>query len=494
MNRTCLAALALTCSIPAQVPHSEGPFAGVGAALSLQRSAATPTVAFKDVGFATTRRTFRSPSPTRPDFSFTRFVAGCPPISIVDVDAMSIGLDEVWANDYGQVVLDPASSECPWNALVFSVSASTGGAGSVIAAERDRDPADPKAGAQADLFSYILDVSCVPTEIAGVTQRAQDASELGLTPGDNIDALDLNMRLYELDDVILNELTARASPSVREPTFYFSVTAASAGAIPTAWLLGRRRSGATIFATTWSATSRRWSCPRVFLGPGELGLTTSDDITALCVDELRDKLLFGARPSPCVRDPLMYFDYGRGIGPVPYTTSTNGTLASVAASAGVLPGGTIDAACDVDPGFYIDQLGRTRARSSSFGSPQPVAFTLWPRNLEFSVFRDVGPSMRAFLTGWPRGFEEPGVAALFLVAPFSPTSPATSLEPLIPTLPLLVVPRVLGGPCGGPTEINLPIPPPLLEPTALELVPLGASFAGSIFEWGTAFPISFALP
>jgi hypothetical protein len=311
----------------------------------------------------------------------------------VQVDAMSMGEDFIWADAAGRIT--PTGGQ--WIALTFSVQAggSGGTATGVIATEEGRPD-----GAGADLFTFC--VGTLPPPLLSVTRRAIDSTEMDMfapnMPGD-IDALDLQLAAYTLD----SSITAALDPN---PVVYFSVTDATKGAVPLAWWAGSTMSGATVFRTEW--TGMMWTPPQPFATFGDLWLNPNDDVDALAiqclathVDVVFSTTVLGSVPSQVMVIRLA----GAGCGTTPPTPlkTSDGQPVEGQLGNGM---GNVDAVCLYDPSF-MQPGSPTDIWAYVTGTPIPVLrLTGAPRSLEASAWRTCPggwPSVSTFMTGFIGG-------------------------------------------------------------------------------------------
>ncbi len=401
--------------------------------------------------------------PGVPDFG--AFLAGVP----VDVDALSLGWDWVVSNSIGEAVIPPDQ----WGAITFTVTRTTAGAsGSLIAAavaEAD--------GAAADVFAYVIPGSNLPASFVGIPFRAQDWREIAPFaggPAPNLDAHDLYIALLYQENPGLAAL-------LPPPTIFFSVTAASAPAIPLAWTaVPALRSGATVFSSTWIPSTSTWSPPAVAFTPSFFGILPSEDLDALALDLVRGMALFStnrALPPPTgPRDPILFTLLGSGIHWI-YRLPGIGTPISAEVGLG-LGVDDIDGICSLDPGSAAQpsqirlpfQVG-TIAQALPTGLPTQLQASAWRRfdpilNQEFA---------ETWMTGWPPpGTPQPSLAIVG-ASVGGPLGPYTVLG-------IFVRPQPGNNFQGHPEKFRIAIPPAL----SLSGLPLH-------FLWGALSPATFDL-
>lgn len=371
-----------------------------------------------------------------PDFRIASIMKGVSPRP--DPDAMSIGVDWILADSNGYAVVPSGG----WGFISFSVTPATvGEPGSLVQAEAQGD------GAAADIFNWFVPNSPVPSGWSQEPIRAQNAAEIALggSPAD-VDAHDIFTALYLLDPMIAALLPA-------QPTFYFSVSTATLGRVPSAWWGGTTPSGATILQCTWDATARSWSTPRVFLEAGDLGLALSEDIDALAVDPLRVAMLFSTTTAS--RDPILVAlpKPGGGIKVLDYRLN-DGPKTRVSTRLGIRGKGDVDAICSYDPGRGPGQqvlaavLGRTVPRRLLPLAPEHGSISAFRRRLPAPG----GDAIETWLNGWPRpGRPAPSLAILGLSFPGRPSAPLVIVQGLVRN------PNPTGYP-GGPLGLRLPVP------------------------------------
>ena len=433
-----LAALATAMSATGQCRPSTGVFVATPIALSVAEdragSSAIDELLFKERGFLTVPPQPWTDTPGLPSFRMLPMfrLCGLRQGPFPDIDAMSIGEDWILADDVTGRVAVPSNR---WGGLVFSVTPGTAGRpGSVIAEERRAS-----GGAAADLFSWVLPGSALPTGLVGRTARAQDSSEidLGSRPPD-VDALDLFAPVW-------GQASGMRSTLIDPPQVFFSVSHATLDRVPAAWWANQPRSAATILTSTWSRRLQRWSCPQPWMSFRELRLQQSEDLDALAVDLRNQRLLFSTKSS--TRDPILFLYYGTDSGvAVPLTDPTGVPVSTVI---GLTEDDDIDAICAMDPSLRGSQTG---PNSSLFamGTPLPKMFGFPAAELQSSAFRGfdgVDEDICSFMSGWPSTGQGAG-QALFALSVGGGLLPV-ALHPRNPANPI----------CGDPLEHRLKIPP-----------------------------------
>ncbi|MEZ5962565.1 MAG: hypothetical protein R3F56_01850 [Planctomycetota bacterium] len=475
------------------VQLSQPPFAGGQFFLSLEDNGRLTGERLKCEGFSASAPVswpLPAPLPTTPDFdldrAFRRLLS--PSCSIPassplpDIDAISLGIDWVQADPDGFVAVNPNA----WGTLTFAVSRDAQGrAGSAVSLEA-RDPGGPGA----DLFSYVLRGSVMPSYLVGRTVRAQEAGEMGLTTDSQIDALDQMIPMYRTDPAMQSALGRLPA----NPTLYFSVTAATVNLVPTPWWGGIptvERTGGVIFQTTW--TGQQWGCVLPWRYPRQLGLSACEDIDALALEASRGVMLISTVAGGCVRrDQILFVDLNADAPtPVPYQTTTSGGDTPVSADAGLLGADDVRAICSLDPVTpRRNSTAPINVLRSTIATPTTsLTFPGIPRTLHGTMFLACHTGGAAELAtyglGWPREVEANGLVAAFLTVPGFAGAP-------VPLAVFARNPRPTF--CGDPQALKLPIPPHLrLQAPAvrIEISWLGLNSNSNAF--GQAHPLSIEL-
>ena len=300
---------------------------------------------------------------------------------LVDIDAMSLGLDLVFAKSTGEVDI-PSNA---WGALTISVDRDAQGApGSVI-----RNHAQSEQGAAAVIFSYVLEGShnVLPSSV-GVTQVAAVASDLNLWSGDpakksNIDSIDYLAPLLHDSPEIRSEVVAKL------PGIYFSLTETSAELVPDTWfenavITEADPSGASILFVPYIRSTNSWGWPMLVARYDHLGLAQDDELTALAFDSGRGQLLFSADKADAGVDdyPIMFAGWTGGtswtIAPYHYLDA-NGNREPVSDKIGLRKVDRVDVICALDPGGAAS----THAMRIAFGRQDDPH----PSSLYASAFR-----------------------------------------------------------------------------------------------------------
>lgn len=414
-HRSCflVSGLLLAVTLPAQ-NESGGFFHGVPAALSLESAAgvAGDSMLMKGHGFLQVAPP-AWPAGNGPIVDLARILANCGgtccggglcPGTGLDVDALSMGLDWILADDStGRIAFPPGVPR--WAAITFSVTRGSQGApGSRIRAESSTN------GAGADVFSWVLPGSAIPAPLVTRTERAHDSTEIDLSgvPNAELDALDHFLPLFGLE------------PGMRAlmpqlPTIFFSVSDATKTRVPCAWWGNTPPSGATILKVSLLPTGA-WGCPTPFKTFRDLALQQGEDLDALAVDLANQRILFSTKTAG--RDEILFLYCGTDSGtPVPYE-NPSGNPVSLEIGLGGSDG--VDAICAMDP--TLRQTGGPNPFHFFVGTPRPG---LMPRppflepapTLSASAFRNfVNGSTRldTWMVGWPATGQGQGVAAVFL--------------------------------------------------------------------------------
>ncbi|MCC6672975.1 MAG: hypothetical protein IT458_18060 [Planctomycetes bacterium] len=439
---------ALAAPLAAQVAGTvDSPLSGLPQGLSVDGatfSAGLPLdrtrVYAKPAGFQATAPVPPVPIAGRPDF---RVEALFPGLAVrPDLDAMSIGIDWISGDDVGHAFVLPGH----WAALTFSVTRGTlAAAGSRIALEVPRPD-----GAAGDVFCYVLPGGEIDAALQDQVSLAQDSPQIAIwSPGQpgNLDAHDLFLTLYGLDPAFLAFLPPN-------PTFYFSVTTASLGAVPPAWWAGTTPSGATILGTTWGGAA--WGPVSPFLTHAQLGLPAGADVDALAVDTLQARILFSTTTG--LPDPILF---GKLLGAaVAVSIYRMPSEQPVSKRIGLVLGDDVDAICALDPGSQNQLL-----RGFAIGTAQPPLLPFLPGRIAASAWRGFrapsGPTLlRTAMAGWPPAGQGPGLAALFV---------GFGSNPLM--VHAATLSRNPGNPFGGdPKVLDLPIPSHIvLQGVAIDL-------------------------
>lgn len=297
-----------------------------------------------------------------PDYRIASIV-GAATAAVIDVDAMSVGLDTIHADTRGVLIPPPPPR---WAAMTFSVTRATAGVFGPVRAE-----ATAVDGAAGDLFSW--HVRAGPRSgVADKVYLAQDSVDLLTNCSGrvgNIDAHDLHMAAAVS---AVGIATLYPSPAY----FYFSVTAATASAAPPSWWGPDGPSGATILQTTWTGSA--WSPVTPLYTWRQLGLDQHDDVDALAAMPQVPLTPYGSwilfSTTTGLPDPIMIYSPLPVVGPTPYLVQGRSGTEPVSRRLGLGAGGgdDVDAICVLDPGdighpFCSYQSG------SPFDDPYP-----WP--------------------------------------------------------------------------------------------------------------------
>ena len=346
-----------------------------------------------------------------PDLRAILSAAGAPPT--LDLDDFSTGRDELLIDANG--VLDVPPSQ--WSVWSFSLrDGAVGAPGSLI--ERQA----LAGGIGAAVFSYVLPGSGLPPELVGRTERSHSQQDLGLSSpgGIEVDGLDLPLVLG-IDQTLGLVGGAPAvepgfGPLVGTPAIYFTVSHATRDFVPGSWWGSTSRSGATILCVQPSSLGAGWGSPQVFLSYADLGLGQDEDIDALAIDTLNEKVMFSVVGN--LRDQFLFVDFSTDGGPpVPVTTPSG---ARISDEIGKAQNDDIDAVCALDPN--LESANLPAAGGDDFGSScgEPRTGLLGTPELSGSAFRRYdGATTRfeAWMVGWPAATgPAPSLAFAFLTS------------------------------------------------------------------------------
>ncbi len=374
-------------SVVAQQVQSIGPVARTAAGVSLAQGTTGPGTGLNHMDVGVRAQGDTNAGPAAWGLQFDPNLAA---LANLDLDAMSLGLDWVLSNQLGDAVVDPRS----WGAINFSVTPGTGGERESVIAMEDASP----TGAAADVFTYVLRGSNLPAEFVGRTMRSVNDAEMRVVrPGGgeaDIDALDL-----------LAGMMFRGND--RPGALFFSLTTNAAGAAPGNWWNGTLASGATILVTR--RANNAWTVPQPYITYAQLGLGVGEDVDAIGLDFLRNRLIFSTTSNN--RDSLLFHRVG-GNGHVVYRDPTTGTpVSSLIGLRPKNPPGIID---DVDGICLIDPGRRRLPVATPVDSP-----LVSPSDVSASAFlvpNSSGQDLVVYLTGWPvpTGTPGPGTASVWL--------------------------------------------------------------------------------
>jgi hypothetical protein len=424
--------------------ESRGPLAGAATAVLVDGGLPGSTDAETRVhrnGFTLAPTVALPPSSTQVDLRTVLQQWNAPPG--LDIDDISLGRDEVLADASGELLV-PSNA---WGLISFSLKqGATGAPGTRIA----REAALGNVGSA--LFSWVLPGSNYPPQLLGRTERSHSASELGLPPGAEVDAVDFPV-VFGRDQGTLTTIEPGFLTLIggTAQTIYFTVSSATANLVPAFWWgssTANLASGANILRVARTASSGAWGPPTVFRYWFQLGLQQADDIDGLAVDIANNKLLFS-----CVgtaRDQFLFVDMSAdGSAAVPLKKQ-DGT--PVSQSIGKGQNDDVDAICTLDP------IGPSQSTvpppgvppgGDDFGSScgAPSAGLLGVPSINATAFRrHVGGQtwFDSWMMGWPplTGVT-PGVAVLYMTVgndltlfPVGPiqlrnTNPAVPGDPLL---------------------------------------------------------------
>jgi hypothetical protein len=221
------------------------------------------------------------------------------------------------------------------------------------------------------------------------------------------------------------------------------------------WWGGTTPSAATILQMTWTPSTPgglpgAWSCPRVFKRFDDLGLRANEDLDALAVDLVNQRILFSTKTR--ARDELLFVYCGTDGAVTPKTLWNDATNDKVEYDVGLFGDDDLDGVCGIDPSVRASQSGAFNILH--FYAATPMATLLPPSNrLQASCFKinlATGPAIRSQLVGWP---PHTGVGAGWAACFFAPPN---MLGPLIPLLGEMrdVTPVF----CGDPRVMTLSVP------------------------------------
>jgi hypothetical protein len=158
-----------------------------------------------------------------------------------------------------------------------------------------------------------------------------------------------------------------------------------------------------------------WLAPQVWRRFADLGLAQSEDIDALAVDEVQDKVLYSCTGT--ARDQFLAADFGTDGGPPPpLTVSANGQ--PISTNVGKVQNDDVDAVCTLDP--TIGSIGGPPPGGDDFGSSvgSPRTGLLGVPSVHGSAFRRRTPGQTFFdtwMVGWPPSTGvTAGIALLFV--------------------------------------------------------------------------------
>ena len=445
--------LGLASTAAGQGQFSTGPLAFTPGSFSfdLQSSPGKQQLRMKRPGFKSSLVDFSAPA-GRPRYDlaadFSKLTGNNKPLGDVDVDAMSVGLDWVLADDDGNVRVFNQR----WGAITFGLRrGSKGMPRSTVRKESDRF---------SDLFYHIPKDSNLqdtpgprpgPSSMAGRTMRALDRSELRAgARRDEMDAVDLHMNLYRMHDRIFD----RVLPWVqRRPRFYFSVSRATAGNIPPGW--SPHKSGAVVFYREWVRFPGVWTAPKVFLDYRKLishPRAKDFDILAIAIDDRAQYMLLSIvdHNKKTYINPFLFLNFGTDA-PI---LVTYGGAEPVSKEAELEDTDTVDALCVLDP-THIGFTSGVHPIAYTMGTPmaQQQPWITTDGSASGSAFVDsCGKdrwTLHHFLSGWQPSGEGDGytlwsaqdsngqfsIPARRNANPQCPGSPEQRVFPCMPTAP-----------------------------------------------------------
>ncbi|MBK9385702.1 MAG: hypothetical protein IPN34_12905 [Planctomycetes bacterium] len=460
----------------------EGPLVGLPVTLTA-RSSSLPLsgrMLQKKSGYAPLADV--APPAGRPDLRHdVVFALGGPPGS-VEVDALSLGLDMVLADEAtGRSTLPPGA----WGAVLFSVDGVQGTPTEVI--RRELGAADGVAG---DIFTHMIPGSSLPSIYANRTTRAMDSTELGLYDAATatrgaVETIDGLAHLYELDADLVATL-----PS--QPTVYFSLDPSTVLAYAAApFWSGTLPSPGTILQRTWLGSS--WGPVSVFRAYDQLGLVIQDDIDALGVDEASCKLLFSittSSPSALNFSQLRLYawcldggtDYVGDYLVADGSATVASSMGTGESSTGLGPKTNVTSLCPEDPGRGWSLLPATQGNYLPFSTGQPLAplpIEGFPPRLSSSLFRTCTragtPAIMTAMVGWPspNTVRADGIAIFFIYLPGTAPYPILSVaRSSSPTWPL----------AGAPITLEFPLPDTTLLGVEIDGWWVAASLSGELAQ------------
>lgn len=396
-----------------------GPFLGAGMTYTVRLNTFDPGGTMIPASALHTKKPGFAPGaetsvPGRPVFTFDAMF-GPTVAPNIRVDAFSIGQDYLWVDPCrNDGIMGYPDGE--WLAVSLSARRPTSGVappsfGPLAVEDSDDD------GFAGDVWTYIGLASSIPGH-AGKMYRAIDAEELGMARSSagaqpDITGLDAHIEAYLLDDEFSNALPP--------PVVFFSVTDNTTSSVPTPWWNGETPSGALVFFTRWDPAMSRWSPPRPWIAPADLGLADTDDIDALAIDMRHEishnviHVVFSttqghAQPwGELAFVPVFLGPTDGPPTPVPFKDTDDTEVAEKPGT-----GARIDAVCGSDPGPFQDRSrrflwGTPDEPGATSGSP---AFVVRTADASISTMRSCwGPSgggragrIVSHLSGWPDGF------------------------------------------------------------------------------------------
>ncbi len=417
LSTTILLGAACTGAIAAQCDPSLSFLAGAPTGISLAENAAVPFdgshVYFTEVGLHTNPPAPWSSPPFTLNFNIRDEMVASGAANPPDINAHSLGQD--W------LLVDPTTARIDvpvdrWGVLNFSVTRTTVGApNSTVHAE-----AQSPDGPGADLFTYTLPGSTLPSELVDKVTRSHDSREIDVGTGlaqREVDALDQFMSLYTLDPALLTTLPIT-------PMYFFSVSAATVGQVPAFWWNGTPPSAATILMMQFTTPSAGWTPPSVFKTFAEIGLTQADDIDALAIDLANEQIVFSTT-NPTL-DPILFLDCSTDFAIPEPLKDPIGT--PVKTKIGLLEGDDVDAVCGIDPSVRAGSLTNLNAWYYFCGTPTaPVIPAPANPTVQASAFKrqNLGtPQLVTQLVGWPT---QTGVGPGIALCTFSPPGMASPL-------------------------------------------------------------------
>ena len=426
---TFLTLLALSGSPSAapQVSVGGGPFSALANGISLGTGSGPDHLRIKAVGDQSVFPPPAQPPPSPltvqavPDYSYAAMF-GAWGVDAVEIDALSTGNDLVFLHLDGRIDLNNR-----WVALPLTLTHDS----------PVNDPGNPihgQAEPGAHLLTHVVAGSAgIFAGLGGLTMLAQDPTAMGFGSAEEapeIDAMDFAVPLLSM-----NQGSSGSVLLVNGLELFFSVTRASAGALPASFFGGAPASGATILKIAWEQDplgNWGWSDPQPVAVPSELRLSAGDEVDALGINAMTGSLIFSTERRPgstlaqlrtLVRDPQggahvndLKYPGGGAVGPKLKLTIED----------------DIDSICGLDPepGAYSYWLGTPADHG-------PPANSL---SLSLAAGRDPASFLDSVVlqvSGWGSATPSDGIvfveAGLFdPSAPFGPTNPQFTLLDTFP--------------------------------------------------------------
>ncbi|MBL8749702.1 MAG: hypothetical protein JNK78_11120 [Planctomycetes bacterium] len=477
----------LTGTVGAQV-GSRGVLAGAPAAVLVDGGISPGADAETRVhrnGFSLAPTIAFPATPSAPDLAAILAANGAP--AGLDVDDISTGRDDVLFDGNGVMTVEPSS----WAAMSFSLRV---GATGVVGSGSQGPSRIAQQAAAGDigttLFSWIFPGSSLPAQLVGVVERSHSRAELGLPVGTNeVDGLDVPLVLG-LDQAALGQVEPNFGALIANPqAIYFTVSHATRDLVPVSWQLygpsTTLSSGATIYRVLRSTPLGSWTPPHVFRPYWAMGLSRDEDIDALAVDIVRQKMLYSMVGT--TRDQFLVHDLSTDGIPVPRDALLPDGTTKVSQSIGKAQNDDVDAVCTLDP--TIGSIGSPPPAGDDFGwsCGTPRQGLLGTPAIHASAFRrrEAGATWYdSWMIGWPPSTGVgPGFAAMFLT--FGPALDLNLFSPIFlrnPASPLV----------GDPQTFALAVPP-TISLTGFDVTVRWFAADGSLSEIAEAWPVQLFL-